>query len=46
MKPKNNSRVLIYHAELLSAWKTKGGDSVSDNEQKKPRIWFKIGIFF
>jgi hemolysin activation/secretion protein len=32
--------------ELLSAWKTRGGDSVSDNEQKNPRIWFKTGIIF
>jgi hemolysin activation/secretion protein len=35
-----------FNVELITAWKTKGGDSLSDNKQKSARIWFKTGIVF
>jgi hemolysin activation/secretion protein len=35
-----------FNVELITAWKTTGDDSLSDNKQKSARIWFKTGIFF
>jgi hemolysin activation/secretion protein len=35
-----------FNVELITAWKTTGSDSLSDNKQKSARIWFKTGIAF
>lgn len=36
----------MFSAEVLSAWKVKGGDSVSDSKQQDPQIWFKARYNF